>query len=88
MKKALRYKILELCKTKTKKTSPDMFNFYVVLAGPNKVSDEGRATTCWLKFKAPSLKTKSSKNEGTFENMSFSKNPFEAFNEKKNKINF
>ena len=24
---------MELCKTRTKKSSPDMFNFYVVLAG-------------------------------------------------------
>ena len=63
-----------------------MFNFYVVLAAHKKVNDEGRATTCRLKFKAPSLKTKSTKNEGPFENMSFSENPFEDFNEKNNKL--
>ena len=85
MKKAFRSKLLDLCKTRTKKSSPDMFNFYVVLAGHNKVSDENRATTFKLKFKAPSLKTKSRKNEGPFENMSFSKNAFEDFNEKKTK---
>ena len=32
-KKAFIWKLLELCKTRTKKSSPDMFNFYVVLAG-------------------------------------------------------
>ena len=65
-----------------------MFNFYVVLAGHNNVSDKGTATMCRLKIKVPSLKTKSTKNEGPFENMSFSKNPFEDFNEKKTKKTF
>ena len=45
-----------------------MFNFYVVLAGHDKVSD---ATMCRLKIKAPSLQTKSTKNEGPPENMGF-----------------
>ena len=62
-----------------------MFNFYVVLAGHDKVSDAGRASTCRRKFKAPSSQTKGTKNQGPFENMNFSKNPFEDFNEKKNK---
>ena len=83
LKRAFRSKLLELCKTRTKKSSPDMFNFYVVLAGHEKVKDAGRATICRLNFKAPSLKTKGTKNEGPFENMSFSKKPFEEFNEKK-----
>ena len=63
--------MLELCMTRTKKSSPDMFNFYVVLAGHTKVSDAGRATTGRRKFKAPSLQTKSTKNEGHSENMGF-----------------
>ena len=50
-----------------------MFNFYIVLAGHDNVSDAGRATTCRHKFKAPSLQTKSTKNEESFKNMSFSK---------------
>ena len=45
-----------------------MFNFYVVLAGHGKVTD---ATMCRLKIKAPSLQTKSTKNEGPPENMGF-----------------
>ena len=61
-----------------------MFNLYVVLAGQDKVSDAGRATTCRPNFKALSLQTKSIKNEGPSENMIFSKKPFEDFNEKKN----
>ena len=63
-----------------------MFIFDVVFAGHNKVSDAGRAITSKLKFKAPSLKTKSTKNEELLENMSFSKKLFEEFN-KKNKKN-
>ena len=35
-----------------------MFNFYVVLAGREKVADSGRATTCRNKFRAPPLQTK------------------------------
>ena len=32
MEKDFRLKLLELCKTRSKKSSPDMFNFYVDLA--------------------------------------------------------
>ena len=32
-----------------------MFNFYVVLADHDKVTDAGWATTCGHNFKAPSL---------------------------------
>ena len=32
-----------------------MFNFYAFLAGHDKVSDAGRATTCRRKFKDPSI---------------------------------
>ena len=70
-KKAFRSKLLEFCKTRTKKSSPDMFNFYVVLAGHDKVNDAGRATTCRRKFTAPSLQTKCTKNEGPPEYMGF-----------------
>ena len=62
-----------------------MFNFCVVFAGHDMVTDAGRATTRRRKFKAPSLKTKTTNNEESFENMSFSKKKtFEDFNEKKN----
>ena len=32
-------KLLEICKTRFRKSSPDMFTFYVVLAGRNLVAD-------------------------------------------------
>ena len=64
-----------------------MFNFYKDLAGQDMVTDAGRVTKCRLKFKAQSLKAESIKNDGPFENMSFSKKPFKDFN-KKNKTNF
>ena len=70
-KKSLRSKLLELCKTRTKKSSPDQFNFYVVLAGHDMVTNAGRATTCRRKVKAPWLQTKNTKNEGPSENMGF-----------------
>ena len=58
MKKAFRFKLLEPCKTRTKKSSPDMFNFDVILAGHDMVTDAGRAATCRRKCKAPCLQTK------------------------------
>ena len=60
-----------------------MFNFYVVLAGHDKVSDAGRATTCRRKLKAPSLQTKSTKNEGPPENMGFKGKSLKISDEKK-----
>ena len=57
-KKAFRSKQLELYKTGTKKSSPDMFNFDVILAGHDMVTDAGKATTCRRKCKAPCLQTK------------------------------
>ena len=64
--------MLEPGKTTSKKASPDMFNFYAVLSGHDKVSDDGRATTCRRKFKTPSLETKSTKTERPPESMGFS----------------
>ena len=58
LKKAIGLKLLELCKTRSKKSSPDLFNFYVVLAGHYKITNAGEDTTCRRKFKASSLQTK------------------------------
>ena len=74
---------MELCKTRTKKSSPDLFNFYVVFAGHDKVNDAGRASTRAGANSKPHHYKQSTKTGGPFENMSFSKNPFEDFNEKK-----
>ena len=54
----LKLKQLELGKVRSKKASPDMFNFNVVLAGHDNVNDAGRATTCRCNFKDPCLQTK------------------------------
>ena len=61
MKEGLHIKIvwiLQDYKTRAKKSSPDMFNFYVVLAGHDMVIDAGMANTCRRKFKSPWLQTK------------------------------
>ena len=60
-----------------------MFDFYVVLAGDDKITDTGRAGRFRCKLKAPSLQTKSAKNEGHFENMGFIGKQFEDFIQKK-----
>ena len=36
LKKVFKIKLLEICKIRAKTSSPDMFNFYVVLAGHYK----------------------------------------------------
>ena len=46
-----------------------MFNFYVVPAGHVIVTDAGWTPTLKRKFKAPSLQTEVTKNEGSPENM-------------------
>ena len=74
---------MEFCKSRNMKSSPDMFNFDVDLAGHNIITDAGRSRLCRLNFEGPSLPTKCTKNEGPFESMSFSKKQFEDFNEKK-----
>ena len=71
----LKLKLLELGKTRTKKSSPGMFNFYVVLAGHDNVTDAGRATTSRRKFKAPSLQTKSTKHAVPSENRGYNGKP-------------
>ena len=58
MKKAYILKLLELCKTRNKKSSPNMFNFYVILAGHDMITDVGSATKCSWNFKALWLETK------------------------------
>ena len=61
-KKEIRSKLLELCKTRTKKSSLHMLNFYLVSATRHMVIDNDSSTTCRSKFKDPSLKVKT-KNE-------------------------
>ena len=67
-KRGLQIRTAELCKTSAKNSSPDMFNFFVDLAGHDMVIDNDRPTTCRSKIKSHDYKQKY-KNEGTFENM-------------------
>ena len=60
--KAFRIKLIGLCKTRAKKSSPDLFKFYVISAGHDMANDAGRATTCRRNFKAPWLQTERTKN--------------------------
>ena len=61
-----------------------MFNFNVNLAGYGKVGDTTcKDTTGRPKFKATSLQTKGTKNEGPPENKLLRGKQFEYFNEKK-----
>ena len=75
----LKLKLMGIGKTRTEKASPDMFNYYVVLTGHDKINEASRATTCRRKFKAPSLQTKSTKTGGPSENMGLTEKPLEDF---------
>ena len=70
-KKSFRQKLLELCKTRAKKSSPDMFNFYVFSVGHDMVTDTGKADTIRCIMKTPSSSKKMYKKEGSPENMDF-----------------
>ena len=69
--KIIQKELLELCKTRTKKSSPGLFNFYAISAGHDMANDNDRAITCRRNFKAPWLQTERTKNEGPSEKMSF-----------------
>ena len=60
-----------------------MFNFYVVLAGHDKVNDAARATTCKRKFKAPSLQKKLQKRKDLPKTWVLTGKHFEEFRRKK-----
>ena len=84
-KKAFRSKLLELCQTRAKKSSLDVFNFYVVLAGFDMTNEAGRATTCGRKFKAPWLQTKVHKMKELWKTWVLMGKQVEEFRQKKNK---
>ena len=89
LKKAFGIKLFELCRTRTKKSSPDLFKFYVVSAGHGMVNDHDRATTCRCNFKAPWLHTERTKIEGPSENekkIVLTGKQFEGFRQKNSKI--
>ena len=84
LKKAFRIKLFEFCKTRTMKSSPDLFNFQVISAGYDMANDAGRATTCRCNFKAPWLQTERTKTEEPSEKMSFNWETGWRFQTKKN----
>ena len=86
LKKAFRIKLFELCKTRTKKSSPDLFNFYVISASQGMANDNDGATTCRRNLKASLLQTERTKIEGPSEKMSFNGEQFEIFKPKNQKI--
>ena len=83
LKKAFRIKLLELCKTRTKKWNPYLLTFYVVSVGHGIGNDNGRATTWRRNFKAPWLQTERTKNDGSSEKMSFNGETVWKFETKK-----
>ena len=62
MKKSFRIKLLDFSKTRTKKSSPDQFSFYVISAGHEMANEAGRATTWKRSFKALWIQTERTKN--------------------------
>ena len=86
LKKAFRIKLFELCKTTTKQSSPDLFNFYKISAGHDMVNDAGRATTCRRKLKAPWLQTKGTKMKGILRKWVLAENSLKVSNQKNRKI--
>ena len=59
---------MELCRTGTKQSNPDLFNFDVILAGHDMVTDAGRATMCRSRSRDQPLQ-REIKNEGPSENI-------------------
>ena len=70
-------------KTRTKKSSPDLFNFYVIWASHDLANYAGRATTWRRNFKARWLQTERTRNDGPSEKTSFNGEQFENFKPKK-----
>ena len=71
LKKAFRMELFELCKTRTMKSSRDLFNFYIISAGHDMANDDDRATLCRCNFKATWLQRECIKIEGHSEKISF-----------------
>ena len=76
---------MEFCKTRTEKSSPDMFNLYVVFAGHNMVSDAARATTCRCKMEPHHSKQKVQKTKCIPKTWVLMGGKFEDFRRKRNR---
>ena len=75
---------MKLCKTRAKKSSPDMFNFYVDLAGKDMVADASGTTRAGAKS-MPMITNKITKNEGPLEKNGFQRENRLKISDKKNK---
>ena len=83
LEKTFRIKLFGLCKTRTKKSRPDLFNFYVSSAGHDMATDTGRAAMRRRNFKAPWLqKTERTKMKGLLKKWSLTGNSFKFSNQK------
>ena len=81
--KNIQNKLFGLCKTRTKKSSPDLFNFYVSSAGHDMATDTGRAAMRRRNFKAPWLqKTERANMKGLLKKWSLTGNSFKFSNQK------
>ena len=82
LKEVFRIKLFEFCKTRTKKSSPDLFRFYLISAGDDIAIDSVRATTCRRNFRAPWLQTERTKMKGLLKEWVLTGKQFEDFRQK------
>ena len=85
MKKSFRIKLLDFCKTRTKKSSPDQFSFYVISAGHEMAKEAGRATTWRRSFKAHEYKQNVQKMKGILKKRALTGNSLNFSNQKTKK---
>ena len=84
LKKAFRIKLFELCKTRTKKSNPDLLNFYVISTGHDMVNDAGKLPRAGANSKPHDYKQKVHEMKD-LQKKNFTENLFEYFRPKKNR---
>ena len=83
--KAFGKKLFKLCKSRTKKSSPDLFEFYVISAGHGMVNDAGRVATSRRSFKAHDKKQNIQKMKGLLKKRALTGNSLKFLNQKTKK---
>ena len=86
LKKVFKLKLFILCKTRAKKSSPDMFIFCVVLVGHDLVTEIAGLPRANANSKLQFFKQKSTKNQGNYENMALNGKTVWSFQKKKNTL--
>ena len=81
-------KLLNICKTRAKKSSPDMFHFKVLLAGHYMVTDAGTSTTCRRKIKPHDYEQKVQKMKDLSKTWVLKGKQFEDFRQKQGQKDF